>query len=50
MFDDKEQDIEFALGIKLFSEVMLRFKEHPLFEELRPAFGQFMRKLKEYKP
>jgi hypothetical protein len=47
IFGDKQQDIEFALGIKLFSEVMLRHKDHPLFEELKPAFGQFMKKLKE---
>ena len=48
IFGDKDQDVEFALGIKLFSEVMLRHKEHSLFEELKPAFGQFMKKLKEF--
>jgi hypothetical protein len=46
LFADKGQKIEFALGLKLFSEVMLKSKDNPLFEELRPAFGQFMKKLK----
>lgn len=48
IFDDQQQAIEFALGLKLFSEVMLRHKEHPLFDELKPVFGQFMKKLKAY--
>ena len=43
---DKAQAVEFALGIKLFSEVLLRHKENPLFEELKPAFAIFMKKLK----
>jgi hypothetical protein len=47
IFGDGEQAIEFALGIKLFSEVMLRHKDHSLFEEIKPAFGQFMKKLKK---
>lgn len=37
---------ELALGLKLFSEVMLRHRGHPLFAELAPAFGAFMKKLK----
>lgn len=43
---DREQAVEFALGIKLFSEVMLKHTHNNLFEELKPAFGQFMKKLK----
>jgi hypothetical protein len=46
LLGDKAQAVEFALGIKLFSEVMLKQKDNPLFEELKPAFGQFMKKLK----
>jgi hypothetical protein len=43
----KEQDsIEFAIGLKLFSEVMLKNKDNPLFEDFRPAFGSMMKKLK----
>ena len=46
IFGSKNHDVEFALGLKLFSEVMLRHKDHLLFEEFRPAFGRFMKKLK----
>ncbi len=46
IFGDNEQSLEFALGIKLFSEVMLKNKDNPLFEELKPAFMQFMKKPK----
>lgn len=45
LFDDAAST-EFAVGLKLFSEVMLRHRSHPLFEELAPAFGAFMTKLK----
>jgi hypothetical protein len=34
------------IGLKLFSEVMLKNRNHPLFEEFLPAFGVFMKKLK----
>ncbi len=36
----------FALGLKLFSEVMLEHKDHVLFEEFRAHFVQFMTQLK----
>jgi hypothetical protein len=42
----KEQATEFALGLKMFSEVMIKNRQHPLFEELTPAFGSFMKRLK----
>lgn len=45
-FEDEAQATEFALGLKLFSEVMIRNRENPLFEELFPIFGNFMKKLK----
>ena len=45
-FDDVNQSVEFAIGLKLFSEVMLRNKTNPLFEEILPAFKEFMGKLK----
>ncbi|RZM21497.1 MAG: DUF3861 family protein [Pedobacter sp.] len=47
-FDDS-QSAEFAIGLKMFSEVMLRNKDNPLFEDFRPAFKDFMMKLKEKK-
>lgn len=45
-FGDAAQATEFAIGLKLFSEVMLNNRSHPLFEELWPAFRLFMAKLK----
>jgi Domain of Unknown Function with PDB structure (DUF3861) len=46
LFNDKNQSTEFAIGLKMFSEVMLKNRKHPLFEELAPAFSEFMKKLK----
>ncbi len=45
-FDNTDQMTEFAIGLKLFSEVMIKNRKHPLFEELTPAFGAFMKRLK----
>lgn len=45
-FDNENQAVEFAVGLKLFSEVMLKNRDNELFEELMPAFGSFMKKLK----
>lgn len=38
--------IEFALGLKLLSEVILRDRSNPLFKEFLPKFKSFMNKLK----
>ena len=46
LFDEPGQSTEFAIGLKLFSEVMLKNRQHPLFEELAPAFKAFMQRLK----
>ncbi|WBL22571.1 DUF3861 domain-containing protein [Zunongwangia sp. HRR-M8] len=46
LFETEAEATEFALGLKLFSEVMLKNKNHPLFEELKPEFAKFMKKLK----
>lgn len=46
LFNDMGQSTEFAIGLKMFGEVMLRNRENPLFEELAPAFKDFMTKLK----
>jgi hypothetical protein len=48
IFDNEKTAHEFTLGLKLFTEVMLTNKQHPLFEELRPAVTEFMKKLKSY--
>ncbi|RYF59568.1 MAG: DUF3861 family protein [Cytophagaceae bacterium] len=45
-FDDSAQATEFAIGLKLFSEVMVKNRNNPLFEELMPAFSSFMKRLK----
>lgn len=45
-FENRGDAIEFALGLKLFGEVILRNRNLELFKELEPAFIDFMRKLK----
>lgn len=45
-FSSEQQSIEFAIGLKMFSEIMIKNRKHPLFEELYPAFGNFMKQLK----
>lgn len=42
----KDAATAFGVGLKLFSEVMLENKEHPLFSSFRPHFSQFMKDLK----
>ena len=46
LFTNAEEAAQFAIGLKMFSEVMLKHRDHPLFAELKPAFGSFMKKLK----
>jgi hypothetical protein len=46
MFDDENQSTEFAIGLKMFTEVILKNREQELFKELQPAIGEFMKKLK----
>lgn len=45
-FGNAAQAEEFALGLKLFSEVMIKNRKHPLFDELGEVFPAFMKKLK----
>ena len=47
-FFDDQTTKSFAVGLKLFSEVMLENRDHPLFEEFLPQFGQFMKNLKQH--
>lgn len=42
-----EHAAAFAVGLKLFGEVMLENKDHPLFSDFRPHFAQFMKQLKK---
>ncbi|MEE1899744.1 DUF3861 domain-containing protein [Flavobacterium rakeshii] len=46
LFSSDSETAEFAIGLKMFGEVMLRNRENPLFSELSPAFKEFMMKLK----
>jgi hypothetical protein len=43
---DDESAKAFAVGLKLFGEVMLENKELPLFKEFMPQFVEFMKALK----
>lgn len=36
----------FAVSVKLFGGVLLQYKNHPLFAEFAPHFGEFMRHIK----
>jgi hypothetical protein len=47
--DDFTQEMAapFGVGLKLFSEVMLENKGHPLFTPFMPHFIQFMKELKK---
>jgi len=45
-FDDAEQSAQFAIGLKMFSEVMLKNRDNALFSEFAPEFKNFMTKLK----
>lgn len=46
LFETENQSVEFAIGLKMFSEVMIKNRNHELFKEFFPAFGDFMKKLK----
>ncbi|QSB28957.1 DUF3861 domain-containing protein [Flavobacterium sp. CLA17] len=46
LFDDPAEATQFALGLKLFSEIKLKHRKNPLFTELNEVFPIFMKKLK----
>ncbi|MBF4484929.1 DUF3861 domain-containing protein [Flavobacterium sp. CSZ] len=46
IFEDPNEATQFALGLKLFSEIKLKHRKNPLFEELNEVFPVFMKKLK----
>lgn len=45
-----EEVAAFTIGLKLFGEVMLRHRHEPLFADLYPHFGTFMKRLKSDAP
>jgi len=46
IFTTESEAIQFALGLKLFTEIKLKNRKNPLFEELNEVFPVFMKKLK----
>lgn len=46
IFENPDEATQFAIGLKLFSEVKLKNRKNPLFEELNEVFPIFMKKLK----
>lgn len=46
MFKNEDENTQFILGLKLFSEIMMTHPNSSLFEGFLPAFGEFMKKLK----
>ncbi|MCC9019660.1 MULTISPECIES: DUF3861 domain-containing protein [Flavobacterium] len=46
LFENPHEATQFALGLKLFSEIKLKHRNNPLFEELNEVFPVFMKKLK----
>lgn len=43
---DEADATAFAVGIKLFGEVILKNRDNPLFKEFKPQFTEFMKALK----
>lgn len=43
---DEDGSKAFAIGLKLFGETVLKNREHPLFQGIKPALGDFMKELK----
>jgi hypothetical protein len=43
-----DQAAAFALGLKLFGETLLMNRDHPLFAEMGPQFGAFMKRFKAH--
>jgi hypothetical protein len=46
LFEDSEA-ASFAIGLKLFREVMLHHRDSEVFEKLDPPFSEFMKELKK---
>jgi len=44
---DSDTVASLAVGFKLFSEVALMHRDDPMFGEIRPALGEFIRSLKQ---
>ncbi len=45
-FPSDDEATQFAVGLKLFSGVMMKHRDMPLFADFEPAFKNFMMTLK----
>ncbi|MBN3893826.1 MAG: DUF3861 domain-containing protein [Nostoc sp. NOS(2021)] len=48
LFKDEDKAVEFGIGLKMFSEVLITNQDKDFFKALMPAFGAFMKGLKAY--
>lgn len=48
LFEDEARAVEFGLGLKMFSEVLITNQDKDFFKALMPAFGTFMKELKAF--
>lgn len=46
LFDDKQDAMQFGVGLKLFASIMMKHRNEELFKDFEPAFVEFMKKLK----
>jgi|GEM_PF-1065283 len=46
LFEEENQTAQFAIGLKLLGDVIMKNKDKELFSEIQPAFVAFMKKLK----
>ncbi|MHB9147473.1 MAG: DUF3861 family protein [Candidatus Amoebophilus sp.] len=45
-FNNLGQLVQFAISLKMFSEIIIKNHNYPLFEKLFPVFDSFMKGLK----
>lgn len=45
-FANEGENAQFIIGLKLFSDIMMKNKDNSLFEDFFPAFVDFMKKFK----
>ncbi|MHC5724921.1 MAG: DUF3861 domain-containing protein [Nostoc sp.] len=48
LFKDEAKAVEFGIGLKMFSEVLITNQDKDFFKALMPAFSAFMKGLKAY--
>ena len=47
---DEESSKAFGIGLKLFGEIILKNRNRPPFDQIRPAMGEFMKAVKGKAP